>query len=75
MLITECTVIGPFVTERSTVGPYTALVFESPLPLKDWHAIVVDGIRYETISVMDAGNDILAIAGEHDLTGKYATFV
>jgi len=24
---------------------------------------------------MDAGNDILAVAGEHDLTGKDAAFV
>lgn len=75
MLITECTVIGPFVTERNTVGPYTALDFEAPLPSMGWHAIVVDGMRYETIPVMDAGDDILAISGEHDLTGKYATFV
>ena len=75
MLITECIVIGPFVTEWNTVGPYTALVFKVPPPSTGWHAIVVDGMRYETIPVMDAGDDILAIAGEHDLTGKYATFV
>lgn len=75
MMITECTVIGPFTTERGTVGPYTALVFEAPLPSTEWNAIVVDGTRYETIPVMDAGNDILAIAGEHDLAGKNATFV
>ena len=31
--------------------------------------------RYETILVMDAGNDILAVDGERDLTGKNATFV
>ena len=23
MMITECAVMGPFVTEKSTVGPYT----------------------------------------------------
>ena len=75
MTIAERTVMGPFATERGTVGPYTVLVFEAPLPLKEWRAIVVDGIRYETIPVMDAGNDILAIAGGHDLAGKNATFV
>lgn len=75
MLITECTVIGPFVTERNTVGPHTALVFEAPLPSTEWHTIVADGKRYKTIPVMDAGDDILAITGEHDLTGKHATFV
>lgn len=75
MLITECTVIGPFVTERNTVGPYTALIFEAPLPSTGWHAIVVDGMRYETIPVMDAGGDILAVAGKRDPTGKNATFV
>ena len=31
--------------------------------------------RYETIPVMDAGNDILAVAGERDLTGKDVAFV
>ena len=67
--------MGPFATERGTVGPYTVLVFEAPLPLKEWRAIVVDGIRYETIPVMDAGNDILAVAGERDLTGKDAALV
>ena len=30
-MITECAVMGPFVTEKSTVGPYTVLVFASPL--------------------------------------------
>lgn len=34
MMITECAVMDPFVTEQSTVGPYTVLVFESPLPQK-----------------------------------------
>ena len=43
MLITECTVIGPFVTERNTVDPHTALVFEAPLPSSGWHTIVADG--------------------------------
>ena len=30
MMIIECAVTGPFVTEQSTVGAYTVLVFESP---------------------------------------------
>lgn len=34
MMITECAVMGLFVTGQSTVGPYTVLVFESPLPQK-----------------------------------------
>ena len=34
MMITECAVIGPFVTEQSTMGPYTVLIFESTLPQK-----------------------------------------
>ena len=34
MMITECAVTGPFVTEQSAVGPNTVLVFESPLPQK-----------------------------------------
>ena len=32
MMITKSAVMGPFVTEQSIVGPYTVLVFESPLP-------------------------------------------
>lgn len=31
MMITKCAIMGPFVTEQSTVGAYTVLVFESPL--------------------------------------------
>lgn len=34
MTIAECTDMGPFATEWGTVGPYTVLVFESPLPQK-----------------------------------------
>ena len=34
MMITKCAVMGPFVTEQSTVGLYNVLVFESPQPQK-----------------------------------------
>lgn len=36
---------------------------------------VVDDVRYDTLPVMDAGNDCLAIVGVHDMTGKDAIFV
>lgn len=62
------------ITDCTTMGPYTVLVFNAPLPRTSWRAIVVDGVRYDTLPVMDAGNDCLAIAGSHDLTGKDATF-
>lgn len=62
------------ITDCTTMGPYTVLVFNAPLPRTSWRAIVVDGVRYDTLPVMDAGNDCLAIAGSHDLAGKDATF-
>nr|DAL61873.1 MAG TPA_asm: hypothetical protein [Caudoviricetes sp.] len=63
------------ITDCLNVGPYTVLVFDAPLPRTRWHAIVVDGVRYDTLPVMDAGDDCLAITGSHDLTGKDAAFV
>ncbi len=62
------------IIESTVIQKYTVLVFEAPLPPTGWRAIVVDGVRYETLPVMDAGNDCLAIGGSHDLTGKEATF-
>lgn len=62
------------ITDCIAVGPYTVLVFDAPLPQTKWHAIVVDGVRYDTLPVMDAGNDCLAVAGSHDLTGKNVAF-
>lgn len=63
------------IIESTTIGSYTILVFENKLPLTGWRAIVVDGVRYDTLPVMDAGDDLLAIIGSHDMTGKDATFV
>ncbi len=63
------------ITDCTTMGPYTILVFSAPLPRTSWRAIMVEGVRYETLPVMDAGNDCLAIAGSHDLAGKDATFI
>ena len=51
------------------------LVFNGSLPLKGWRAIMVDGVRYNTLLVMDAGDDYLAIFGAHDMTGKDAIIV
>lgn len=62
------------IIDCTTIGPYTVLVFDAPLPRTGWRAIVVDGVRYDTLPVMDAGNDCLAIVGLHDLTGKNTTF-
>ena len=63
------------IIECTTIGPYTVLVFDDPLPFTGWRAIVVDDVRYDTLPVMDAGNDCLAIIGAHDMTGKDALFV
>lgn len=63
------------IVESITIGPYAVLVFENKLPSTGWHAIAVDGVRYDTLPVMDAGDDCLAITGSHNLTGKDAAFV
>lgn len=63
------------IVECATIGPCTVLVFDGPLPFTEWRAIVVDNVRYDTLPVMDAGNDCLAIVGTHDMTGKDAIFV
>lgn len=47
----------------TTIGPYIALVFDGPLPFTEWRAIVVDDGRYDTLPVIDAGDDCLAIIG------------
>ena len=62
------------IIESAVIAPYTSLVFEAPLPLTNWRGIDVEGVRYETLPVMDAGNNVLAIHGAHDLTGKEAEF-
>lgn len=62
------------IIESTPISNYTALVFESPLPCTECRAIVVEGVRNETLPVMDAGNDCLAIEGSHELTGKDAEF-
>ena len=53
----------------------SVLVFDGPLPFTGWRAIVVDDARCDTLPVIDAGNDCLAIVGTHDMTGKDAIFV
>lgn len=63
------------IVECATIGPCTVLVFDGPLPFTEWRAIVVDNVRYDTLPVMDAGNNCLAIVGTHDMTGKDAIFV
>ena len=63
------------IIECPTIGSYTVLVFNGSLPLKGWRAIMVDGVRYNTLLVMDAGDDYLAIFGAHDMTGKDAIIV
>lgn len=63
------------IIECATIGPYAVLAFDGSLPFTEWRAIVVDGVRYDTLPVMDAGDDCLAIIGAHDMTGKDAIFV
>lgn len=53
---------------------YTILVFDDHLPRSSWRSIVIDGVCYKPIPVMDAGENCIAIEGVHELDGKEAQF-
>jgi hypothetical protein len=53
----------------------TVLFLDEELPVTDWRSLRVDGVRYEARMVMDAGKNVIAVDGAHDLTGKTVEFV
>ena len=53
----------------------TALLLEDRPPLTGWHVMVIDGVRYDPVGIMDAGKNVIAVQGSHDLTGKEVEFV
>lgn len=52
----------------------TALLLDGRLPLTNWRRLVINGARYEPRLLMDAGQNVIAIDGKHDLTGREIEF-
>lgn len=52
----------------------TALLLDGRLPLTNWRWLVINGTRYEPRLIMDAGKNVIAIDGKHDLAGGEIEF-
>lgn len=63
------------ITESIPICGYTSLSLSETLPLTRWNTLIIDGIEYEPVPIMDGGNDCIAIHGNHDLTGREIEFV
>lgn len=63
------------ITESIFVKDYTSLSLSESIPFTKWKAILVDGIKYKPIPIMDGGDDCIAIQGNINLTGKEIKFV
>lgn len=57
------------------IGNMTVLFLDEELPVTGWRSIRIDDVRYEARMVMDAGKNVIAVDGVHDLTGKTVEFV
>lgn len=57
------------------IGSMTVLFLDEELPVTNWRSLRVDGVHYEARMVMDAGKNVIAVDGAHDLTGKTVEFV
>ena len=62
-------------TSSTLVCDYTVIAFGRDLPTTPWRFLVIDGVRYKPVPVMDAGNDCVAVEGAHDFSGKDVQFV
>lgn len=63
------------ITDSTFIKGYTSLALSESIPLKRWGKMLIDGEEYTPIPIMDAGNECIAIMGNHDLTGKEVQFV
>ena len=52
----------------------TILLLSEKRPLSNWNKLLIDGIAYDPLPVMDAGEKCIAIHGTHDFTGKRIEF-
>lgn len=50
------------------------LALDEPLSTYEWRTLVVGGVGFDPVPVMDAGNDRIAVAGAHDFGGEDVTF-
>lgn len=63
------------VTESIFIKGYTSLSLSEKRQFSNWTRLLIDGVEYDTVPIMDAGDDCIAIVGNHDLTGKEVTFI
>lgn len=49
------------------------LALDDPLPTYEWRTLVVGGVGFDPVPVMDTGNDCIAVAGAHDFEGEGVT--
>lgn len=54
---------------------FTVLIMSEDLPMTDWRTLLIGGTAYAPLLVMDAGDNVVAINGSHDLTGQEVEFV
>ena len=52
------------------VNGMTVLVLSDDLPSRGWNNLLLDGTAFAPILVMDMGDNVIAIDGEHDLKGR-----
>lgn len=57
------------------IGGYTVLILSEERPLTPWKALRIDGEEHTPQIMMDAGRNVIAIKGSHDLVGKAIEFV
>ena len=58
-----------------TARDMTILKLTESIPLTDWRTMTVGGVEFKPFPVMDSGENIIAVEGKHDLTGKRVVFV
>lgn len=57
-----------------TTRNMTILKLTESIPLTDWRKMTVGGVEFKPFPVMDSGENIIAVEGKHDLTGKQVVF-
>lgn len=62
------------ITDCHEINGVTILFLSEERPLSNWNKLMIDGIAYDPIPIMDAGEKCIAIHGVHDLSGKEIEF-
>lgn len=57
-----------------TARDMTILKLTESIPLTDWRKMTVGGVEFKPFPVMDSGENVIAVKGKHDLTGKRVVF-